>query len=65
VVGEKYDRVLGFIFYGGRHTPGAKAPFLGEGERPKAEALGYLEAKTSWHEKAEALGYLEAELGLR
>jgi len=27
-----------------RHTPGAKAPFSSRLERPKAEALGYLEA---------------------
>jgi hypothetical protein len=30
----------------GRHTPGAKARFLTGLMRPKAEALGYLEAKT-------------------
>jgi hypothetical protein len=27
-----------------RHIPGAKAPLEGKIERPKAEALGYLEA---------------------
>jgi hypothetical protein len=32
----------------GRHTPGAEAPFTSaEVERPKAEALGYLEAKAT------------------
>ena len=31
-----------------RHTPGAKAPFsILRFERPKAEALGYLEATTN------------------
>jgi hypothetical protein len=29
----------------GRHTPGAEAPVFGWVERPKAEALGYLEAR--------------------
>src|SRR5882757_8423909 len=29
---------------GGEFTPGAEAPFLSLAERPKAEALGYLEA---------------------
>jgi hypothetical protein len=29
----------------GKHTPGAKARFFGRDMRPKAEALGYLEAK--------------------
>jgi hypothetical protein len=28
-----------------RHTPGAEAPICGVVERPKAEALGYLEAE--------------------
>jgi hypothetical protein len=28
-----------------KHTPGAEAPFLRFVERPKAKALGYLEAK--------------------
>jgi hypothetical protein len=31
-----------------RHTPGAKAPVFGWGERPKAKALGYLEAMVFW-----------------
>jgi hypothetical protein len=30
-----------------RHAPGAKAHSFGNQERPKAEALGYLEAKAS------------------
>ena len=30
---------------GEEHTPGAEAPSLSHAERPKAEALGYLEAK--------------------
>jgi hypothetical protein len=29
----------------GRHTPGAKAPLSWWGKRPKAKALGYLEAR--------------------
>jgi hypothetical protein len=28
-----------------RHTPGAEAPILWRAERPKAEALGYLDAE--------------------
>ncbi len=42
--------------FGGRHTPGAKAPSVARFERPKAEALGYLEARA----EAQGLGYLEA-----
>jgi hypothetical protein len=38
----------------GRDTPGAKAPFF-LGLRPKAEALGYLEAKTRTTAKARAI----------
>jgi hypothetical protein len=30
-----------------RHTPGANAPFSWIGERPKAKALGYLDAEVS------------------
>jgi hypothetical protein len=35
----------------GEHTPGAKAPFLSLIERPKAKALGYLDAKTTQMQK--------------
>jgi hypothetical protein len=40
---------LGFELCGWdkKHTPGAKAPCLRPFERPKAEALGYLEARTN------------------
>jgi hypothetical protein len=38
-------RMTLFGFGEGRHTPGAKAPFSLESERPKAKALGYLDAK--------------------
>jgi hypothetical protein len=40
-------RMTLFGFGEGRHTPGAKAPFSLESERPKAKALGYLDAKAT------------------
>jgi hypothetical protein len=45
-----------------RHTPGAEAPICGVVERPKAEALGYLEAKAMQRqaEEAEAETRIEA-----
>jgi hypothetical protein len=33
--------------WAGRHTPGAEAPFFGGGKIAKAEALAYLEARTT------------------
>jgi hypothetical protein len=36
---------LDFVAGMGRHTPGAKALFFAPIGRPKAKALGYLEAK--------------------
>jgi hypothetical protein len=36
----------------GKHTPGAKAPSLWRVERPKAKALGYLEARTQQQTEA-------------
>ena len=41
-------------------TPGAEAPVHDSIERPKAKALGYLEAKTKTTQ-AKAFGYLEAK----
>ena len=36
----------GFVAGKGEHTPGAKARFFRSPMRPKAEALGYLDATT-------------------
>jgi hypothetical protein len=36
-----------WFFAGGKYTPGAKARFVASRERPKAEALDYLEAKAA------------------
>jgi hypothetical protein len=44
-----------------RHTPGAEAPICGVVERPKAEALGYLEAKAMQRQAEEAEAKTEAE----
>ena len=53
----------------GRRTPGAKAPIFGRMGRPKAKALGYLEAKApacGWpgRSRAKTLGYLEAKAAI-
>ncbi|RSL15991.1 hypothetical protein EDE15_1497 [Edaphobacter aggregans] len=54
-VGDKWAGGLTRFWAGiGRHTPGAKAPFLARGERPKAEALGYLDATATTTTTAEA-----------
>jgi phosphatidylglycerol:prolipoprotein diacylglycerol transferase len=41
-----------------RHTPGAKARFLGGAGRPKPEGLGYLEAGSAGFLEAEGAGFV-------
>ena len=43
------------------HTPGAEAPFCLLAERPKAEALGYLEATATATAKAKATATAKAK----
>jgi hypothetical protein len=59
---EELDAGLNLSTDAGVHTPGAKAPLSYEwGERPEAEASGYLEARAEAEAKAEARAEPEAK----